>query len=44
MLTDSLAIEAVRLVFKWLPKAYENGQDVEAREAMQCIYYCRMCI
>lgn len=34
MLTDPLAIEAARLVFKWLPKAYENGQDMEAREAM----------
>ncbi|WP_035790221.1 iron-containing alcohol dehydrogenase [Clostridium beijerinckii] len=34
MLTDPLAIEAVKLVFKWLPKAYENGQDMEAREAM----------
>lgn len=34
MLTDPLAVEAVRLVFKWLPKAYENGQDMEAREAM----------
>lgn len=33
-LTDSLALEAVRLVFEWLPKAYENGQDMEAREAM----------
>lgn len=33
-LTDPLAIEAVRLVFEWLPKAYNNGENMEAREAM----------
>lgn len=27
-------MEAARLVFEWLPKAYENGQNMEAREAM----------
>lgn len=33
-LTDPLATEAVRMVFEWLPKAYENGENNEAREAM----------
>ena len=34
VLTDSLVIEAIRLVYEWLPKAYENGENIEAREAM----------
>lgn len=33
-LTDPLAVEAIRLVIDWLPKAYENGEDMEARDAM----------
>ncbi|WP_287825849.1 iron-containing alcohol dehydrogenase [Clostridium sp.] len=33
-LTDPLALESARLVFEYLPKAYENGQNMEAREAM----------
>ncbi len=33
--TDSLAIGALKTVFKYLPRAYENGTtDVEAREKM----------
>ena len=33
--TDSLAIKALQTIFKYLPRAYENGQnDVEAREKM----------
>ena len=33
--TDSLALGALKTVFKYLPRAYENGQtDVEAREKM----------
>ena len=33
--TDSLAIGALKSIFKYLPRAYENGQtDVEAREKM----------
>ena len=32
--TDGLAEKAVELVFKYLPKAYENGDDREAREKM----------
>lgn len=32
--TDSLAMEAIRLVFAHLPAAVENGEDMAAREAM----------
>ncbi|MBQ6809704.1 MAG: iron-containing alcohol dehydrogenase, partial [Clostridia bacterium] len=33
--TDSLALGALKVVFEYLPRAYENGQtDVEAREKM----------
>ena len=32
--TDSLAIGALKTIFKYLPKAYENGDDLEAREKM----------
>ena len=33
--TDGLALKALKTVFKYLPRAYENGQtDVEAREKM----------
>ena len=33
--TDGLAIQALKSIFKYLPRAYENGQtDVEAREKM----------
>ncbi len=33
--TDGLAIQALKTIFKYLPRAYENGQtDVEAREKM----------
>lgn len=30
--TDGLAIKAIQLVFEYLPRAYKNGQDEEARE------------
>lgn len=33
-ITDSLAIEALKLAFEYLPRAYENGNDLEAREKM----------
>lgn len=32
--TDSLAIQAVKMVFKYLKRAFDNGQDFEAREKM----------
>ena len=33
--TDGLALKALQTIFKYLPRAYENGQtDVEAREKM----------
>ena len=33
--TDSMAIEAIQLIFKYLPRAYEKGgEDPEAREKM----------
>ncbi|MGN1114205.1 MAG: bifunctional acetaldehyde-CoA/alcohol dehydrogenase [Oscillospiraceae bacterium] len=33
--TDGIAIRAIQTIFKYLPRAYENGQtDVEAREKM----------
>jgi len=33
-LTDPTAIEAIRLISEWLPRAYDDGQDLEAREMM----------
>ncbi|HFK1440335.1 TPA: bifunctional acetaldehyde-CoA/alcohol dehydrogenase [Bacillus cereus] len=32
--TDGLALKAINLVFKYLPRAYKNGNDEEAREKM----------
>lgn len=33
--TDGLAIQALKTIFKYLPRAYDNGQtDIEAREKM----------
>ncbi len=33
--TDGLAIQAIKVIFEYLPRAYENGQtDVKAREKM----------
>ena len=33
-ITDALALGALKLVFEYLPRAYENGNDMEAREKM----------
>jgi alcohol dehydrogenase len=33
-ITDSLALDAIKLAVKYLPRAYENGHDMEAREKM----------
>jgi len=33
-ITDSLALEALKLVFEYLPRSYDNGNDLEAREKM----------
>jgi len=38
--TDSNAMQAIRLVFKYLPKAYENPRDEEAR----CMMHNAACI
>ncbi|ONI45825.1 hypothetical protein AN640_00955 [Candidatus Epulonipiscium fishelsonii] len=32
--TDGLAIKAIDLIFKYLPRAYKDGNDLEARERM----------
>jgi alcohol dehydrogenase class IV len=39
-LTDGLCIHATRLVFKYLPRAVSNGQDMEARERMSNAATC----
>lgn len=33
-ITDSLALEALKLAFEYLPRVYENGNDLEARKKM----------
>ena len=32
--TEPLALKAIEMVFEWLPRAYENGEDREARFRM----------
>ncbi|MDR0821251.1 MAG: bifunctional acetaldehyde-CoA/alcohol dehydrogenase, partial [Oscillospiraceae bacterium] len=32
--TDGAALEAIKLIFKYLPTAYDNGKDLVAREKM----------
>lgn len=38
-LTDSAAIQAFKLIFKFLRRAVANGQDIEARDAMSYAEY-----
>jgi len=33
-LTDSLAYEAITLVYQWLPRAFDRGDDIGARHGM----------
>ena len=33
-LTDHSALESIRVIAEWLPRAFDNGQDLEAREWM----------
>jgi alcohol dehydrogenase len=33
-ITDALALGALKIAFEYLPRAYENGNDMEAREKM----------
>ncbi|WP_058910575.1 lactaldehyde reductase [Entomohabitans teleogrylli] len=33
-LTDANALEAIRIIARWLPKAVDDGQNLEAREQM----------
>ena len=37
--TDGLALKAMKNVFEYLPRAYENGNDVEARCKMADIIF-----
>ena len=38
-LTDIFAIDAIKRIFTYLPKAYDNGQDYKAREEMSIAAY-----
>lgn len=38
-LTDTLALSAIRRIFNYLPKAYENGGDKKAREELALASY-----
>lgn len=38
-LTDASALEAIRLISHWLPRAVEEGSCLEAREMMACGQY-----
>jgi len=38
-LTNPTALEAIRLIAKWLPVAVEDGQNIEAREQLACAQF-----
>jgi alcohol dehydrogenase class IV len=38
-LTDIYALSAIKRIFKYLPKAYDDGSDAKAREEMQIAAY-----
>lgn len=38
-LTEPTALEAIKLINLWLPKAVANGRDLEAREKLACAQY-----
>lgn len=38
-LTEPTALEAIKLISKWLPVAVENGSDVEARDKLACAQF-----
>lgn len=38
-LTDMYALDAIKRIFTWLPKAYEDGSDLKAREEMAIAAY-----
>lgn len=43
--TDMFALSAIKRVFAYLPRAYENGEDMEAREEMAfAAYEAGVCI
>ena len=38
-LTDMYALDAIKRIFAWLPKAYDDGTDIKAREEMAIAAY-----
>ena len=38
-LTDMYALDAIKRIFAWLPKAYQDGSDLKAREEMAIAAY-----
>ncbi|MEG2453475.1 MAG: iron-containing alcohol dehydrogenase, partial [Clostridia bacterium] len=37
--TKQMAVDATKLIFKYLKRAYDNGEDIEARKQMQLAAY-----
>ncbi|ORT52288.1 alcohol dehydrogenase [Vibrio sp. qd031] len=38
-LTNPTALEAIKLIAQWLPKAVDDGQDLQAREQLACAQF-----